>query len=43
MSEVNENLDEVLQEEMDDATVITVQIDNTLTQEGSAADAAAQI
>lgn len=41
MSEVNENLDEVLQEEMDDATVITVQIDNTLTQEGSAADAKA--
>lgn len=42
MSEINEqDLNEVFEEELDDATVITVPIDDTLTQEGEAADAKA--
>ena len=41
MSEVNENLDEVFEEELDDATVITVPIDATLSNSGEAADAKA--
>ena len=36
-----EDLDEVFEEEMDDSTVITVPIDETLTHSGEAADAAA--
>ena len=43
MSEINTNndLDEVFEETMDDSTVITVPIDETLTHSGEAADAAA--
>lgn len=43
MSEINNNedLDEVFEEEMDDADVITVPIDATLSNSGEAADAAA--
>ena len=43
MSEVNDtpDLNEVFEEEMDDATVITVPIDTTLTHSGEAAEAAA--
>lgn len=43
MSEINTNndLDEVFEETMDDSTVITVPIDETLTRSGEAADAAA--
>ena len=41
MSEVNENLNENFEEEMDDATVITVPIDATLSNSGEAADAKA--
>ena len=43
MSEIinNEDLDEVFEETMDDSTVITVPIDETLTHSGEAADAAA--
>lgn len=41
MSENNENLNETFEEEMDDATVITVPIDATLSNPGEAADALA--
>ena len=43
MSEINTNndLDEVFEETMDDSTVITVPIDETLTHSGEAADAKA--
>lgn len=41
MSENNENLNEVFEEEMDDASVITVPIDTTLSNSGEAADAKA--
>ena len=41
MSENNENLNETFEEEMDDATVITVPIDATLSNSGEAADAKA--
>lgn len=41
MSEVNENLNEQVEEEIDDATVVTVPIDETLTRHGEAADAKA--
>ena len=43
MSEINTNndLDEAFEETMDDSTVITVPIDETLTHSGEAADAAA--
>ena len=41
MSENNENLNEVFEEEMDDASVITVPIDDTLSNSGEAADAKA--
>lgn len=41
MSEINNDLNEVFEEEMDDATVITVPIDDTLSNSGEAADAAA--
>ena len=37
----NEDLNEVLEEELDDATVITVPIDDTLSNSGEAADAKA--
>jgi len=39
--ENEEDLDEAFEEEMDDATVITVPIDDTLSNSGEAADAAA--
>ena len=41
MSENNNDLDEVFEEEMDDSTVITVPIDDTLSNSGEAADAKA--
>ena len=41
MSEVNENLNEQVEEEIDDATVVTVPIDETLSRHGEAADAKA--
>lgn len=41
MSENNTDLNEVFEEEMDDADVITVPIDETLSNSGEAADAAA--
>lgn len=41
MSEVNENLNEQVEEEVDDATVVTVPIDETLSRHGEAADAKA--
>ena len=41
MSENNNDLDEVFEEEMDDAEVITVPIDDTLSNSGEAADAKA--
>ena len=37
----NTDLNEVFEEEMDDSTVITVPIDETLRNSGEAADAAA--
>lgn len=40
-NEVQEDLNETFEEEIDDATVITVPIDSTLSNEGEAADAKA--
>lgn len=41
MSEVTENMNEQVEEEVDDAAVVTVPIDETLTRHGEAADAKA--
>lgn len=41
MSEINTDLNDVFEEELDDATVITVPIDATLSNSGEAADAKA--
>ena len=41
MAPENEDLNEQLEEEMDDASVITVPIDDTLSNSGEAADAKA--